>query len=52
MQEEPVIEGAALLNHSEGYCLKYLQSMVSWRLQLKKGGRVEEKNEWGSWKPR
>lgn len=32
-----VIEGAALLNHSEGYCLKYLQSTVPWLLQLKKG---------------
>lgn len=28
IQEEPVTEGAALLNHSEGYCLKYLQSTV------------------------
>lgn len=45
-----VIEGAALLNHSEGYCLKYLQSTVPWLLQLKKGeGGWRKKNERGSW---
>jgi len=37
IQEEPVTEGAALLNHSEGYCLKYSQSTVSWLLQLQRG---------------
>lgn len=47
-QEEAVIEEVALLNHSEGYCLKYSQLTVPCLLQLKK---QEGKYEWGSWKP-